>query len=245
MSEIIKTEAVVLSKMDYRDTSKIATFFTLEHGKMTGIIKGARSSKSGIGKMVDSFNHINLVIYKKSTRDLQYITQADFISFYPSIKSDLEKLKYSSAVLELVQALTVEEEAHPRLFRGIIKILGLFENSSEPPAFLLIKFILFFLKEIGYEFPLKNCSSCRREINPQRNIYFSYGSGIVCEDCRNGMQDAFLFSKELFNFFICLRNNKSNTDADLKMADKALFILERFLKHHIPLFRGIKSIHLY
>ena len=46
MSEILKTEAVVLSKMNYSDTSIIASLFTEESGKISAIIKGARTAKS-------------------------------------------------------------------------------------------------------------------------------------------------------------------------------------------------------
>ena len=44
MSEIIKTEAMVLTKMDYGDTSKIVSLYTKDFGKLSAIIKGGRSS---------------------------------------------------------------------------------------------------------------------------------------------------------------------------------------------------------
>ena len=55
MSEIIKTEAVVLSKMNYGDSSNIASLFTEDLGKISVIIKGARTVKSKYGKMLKSY----------------------------------------------------------------------------------------------------------------------------------------------------------------------------------------------
>ena len=62
MSEIIKTEAVVLSKMDYRDSSNIALLFTEDLGKVSVIVKGARSDKSKYGRIVDPLNYLSIVI---------------------------------------------------------------------------------------------------------------------------------------------------------------------------------------
>ena len=42
MSEIIKTEAIVLNKINYGDTSMIASFFTKDYGRLSGILKGGR-----------------------------------------------------------------------------------------------------------------------------------------------------------------------------------------------------------
>ena len=52
MSEIIKTEAVVLSKLNYGDSSSIASLFTEDFGKLSVIVKGARSPKSKYGKLL-------------------------------------------------------------------------------------------------------------------------------------------------------------------------------------------------
>ena len=244
MSEIIKTEAVVLSKMDYGDTSKIATLYTNEFGKISAIIKGARSSKSKVGLQVDLFNHIQIVLYKKDTRELQILTQADIISHFPAIKSDLSKLKYSTAVLELINSLTLEGEVNTRLFRGLVRILSLFNSSEEPPNVLLTRFMIFFMKEIGYELQFENCSFCEKSLLKEDKIFFSVEKGLLCKSCKDHYIGAYSISQELFNFLVCLTMKKSKL-MNFKEVDSAIFFLEKFLKYHIPEFKGIKSIYLY
>ncbi|HSP87123.1 MAG TPA: DNA repair protein RecO, partial [Ignavibacteriaceae bacterium] len=68
MSEIIKTEAVVLSKMDYRDSSNILSLYTKDFGKLSVIHKGARSPKSKKGFIAEPLNHLHIIIYKKDSR---------------------------------------------------------------------------------------------------------------------------------------------------------------------------------
>ena len=46
------THAVVLNSVDYAESDRILTFFTREHGKLSGIAKGARRSKKRfVGKL--------------------------------------------------------------------------------------------------------------------------------------------------------------------------------------------------
>ena len=39
---IVQTEGIVLKSFDFRETSRIATFFTKDHGKVKGVLKGIR-----------------------------------------------------------------------------------------------------------------------------------------------------------------------------------------------------------
>ncbi len=107
MSDIIKTEAVVLSKINYGDTSSIVSLYTESDGKLSAIVKGGRGPKSKIGKIIDPLNHLQVIIYKKTTRDVQILSDANLISHFVNIKEDLDATKYSFAIIELVKNLTV------------------------------------------------------------------------------------------------------------------------------------------
>lgn len=245
MPEIIKTEAVVLSKMNYGDTSKIAVFYSKDYGKFSAIIKGARKSK--IGLIIDPLNYVQVIIYRKESRDLQYVSQADLVMHYKGIKDDLNKIKYASAVLELIQYLIPENESNEKIFRGVIRILKLFETSNEQPAILLLKFILFILKETGFDLQIDKCSICQKVFLPGERIFYNFDKGFFCDLCRNQQElpALFVFEPELFNLFLCLRNIKVDKGYGSKEIDKALYFLEKYLNYHIPEFKCIKSIHLF
>ncbi len=245
MSEIIKTEAVVLSKLNYGDSSSIAALYTKEYGKLSVIIKGARSSKSKIGTLVDPLNHIGIVIYKKDTRDLQILSSADIINHFPKLKEDLESLKFAYAVLELVKNLTVEHEHNLRLFRGIVRILNLLNASKENPKILFLRFFMFFLTELGYEVQLDNCFSCGKSNLKGSKLSYNFENGIFCEDCKQNIIESYSFSAELFDLLICLKHFESIGNAGNALLDKAINFLEKYLKYHVPDFKGISSIQLF
>lgn len=123
MSEIIKTDAVVLSKLSYGDTSSIVTLYTETDGKLSAIVKGGRSSKSKIGKIIDPINYLQIIIYKKNTRDIQILSDANLISHFINLKEDLNSAKYGFAVIELIKNLTVEHEVNQKLFKRVSKDL--------------------------------------------------------------------------------------------------------------------------
>ncbi|MEG8947449.1 DNA repair protein RecO [Rosettibacter firmus] len=244
MSEIIKTRAIVLRKLDYGDTSKIAQFYTEDFGKISAIIKGGRTPKSKIGLIVDTFNLLQIIIYRKETRDVQIISDAELLQYYSNIKEDFERLKYASAVIELLLNLTIENDHNQRLFNGTERILELLNTPDKNPKFYFAKYFLFFIKEIGYEFPVNRCSLCKKELINGMQVYYNYDNGILCSECSKDRLIHFEFTKELFKLLKCLNtkiNNIQYTEDDL---NKIIQLLEKFIKYHIQEFKGLKSLEL-
>jgi DNA repair protein RecO (recombination protein O) len=243
MSEIIKTEAVVLSKMDYRDSSNILSFYTKDFGRLSVIHKGARSPKSKKGFIAEPLNHLHIIIYKKDSRELQLLSSADLISHFPHVKEDLDKLKYSFAILELIKKLTPEDETNTKLFNGLTRILFLLDSSYENPKITFGRFFIFFLKEIGYEIQLNKCLSCQTNLMNGDSIGYNFELGAFCSRCLSNFRIDFKISPELFNYLICLKQNKSAEIYKNFTADRAIIFMERHLKFHIPDFKGIISFH--
>lgn len=244
MSEIIKTEAIVLSKLNYGDTSLIISLFSESHGKLSAIIKGGRNPKSKMGSIADPLNHLEIIFYKKDTREIQFVSNAALISNHTKIKENLEKSSYSLAIIELIKKLTVDNETNVKLFKGVIKIFKLIEDEKEIPGILFGRFFIFFLSELGYELPTENCAICENKLNKAR-ITVSYEQGFLCSDCSNEPNTNFLANAELLNYFFCLKNNISDKNMSLDLVNKANLFLERYTKSHIPDFAGIKSLKLF
>ena len=59
------TEAVVLSSMDFGESDKIITFYTISFGKLKGIAKGAKRSKKRFGINLEPFSLVRLHFFEK------------------------------------------------------------------------------------------------------------------------------------------------------------------------------------
>jgi len=244
MSEIIKTEAVVLSKMNYGDSSNIASLFTEDLGKISVIIKGARSVKSKYGKMVDPLNYLLVVLYKKESREVQLLSGADIIEHFPDVKSDLNKLSYAYGVLELVKNLLAEHEVNKKMFRGVIKILMRLNSGGEQPGITFSRFLFFFLKETGYEIQIDACAICgKRKFS--EDIYYHRDKGVICGVCKRSVVDIYDINAELLMYLNCLKSNESASNFSNLIVQKALLFMEVHLKYHVPDFKGISSLKLF
>jgi len=74
---------VVLSKLDYGDSSVIVSLYTKENGKLSAILKGGRNPKSKLSLIVDPLNYLEVILYNKSSRDVQILTEADIKGHFP------------------------------------------------------------------------------------------------------------------------------------------------------------------
>jgi len=245
MSDIIKTEAVVLHKIKYGDTSIIVTLFTKDYGKMSAIVKGGRNPKSKLGLIVDTFNHLQIVFYKKDSREIQLISSADIISHFPNIKTDLDYQRYAQAVLELVKNLNVEHEVNHKLFNGLVRIFTLMDESKESAVILFARFFMFFLSELGYQLQLEKCSGCGKKELSKSELSYNYELGIFCCDCQLNIVESFHINAELFTVLLCLRYNKKVPESVVNLVEKAITFMERHLKNHVPDFKGIQSLGMF
>jgi DNA repair protein RecO (recombination protein O) len=244
MSEIVKTEAVVLSKINYGDTSLIISVYTEMFGKISVIIKGGRNPKSRFGMIADTLNHVQLVIYKKDNRELQLLSNIDLLSHYPRIREDIGKTQYALAITELVKKLTVENESNKKLFKGLIKILLLIDSGKEHPGILHGRFYLFFLSELGYALQVTKCGICANEIG-KRSGGFSQETGFVCVNCCESHPGLNFISAELLHYFFCLINNLTVSNISIDLMKQAFIFLEQYTKHHIPDFSGTQTLNFF
>ncbi len=244
MSELIKTEAIVLRKLDFGDSSRIVHFFTFDYGKMSAIIKGARSPKSRTGAALDTFNYVQIVLYKKENRDIQLVREIDLLNHFSLVKEELDRMQYAQAIVELLSGLTAENEAHTKLFTGTIKALELLNSRASDPKYIFIKYFIFFIKEIGYAIHYDNCSVCGKNLSAEQDLAFNYDSGFVCPECRQDRLVHTEINKELFKLFICLNQKKNDIKYLSRDLDRILQMMTKFLKYNLTEFKGLKSLEL-
>lgn len=244
MAEIIKDEAIILRKTKFSNSSLILLLYSKKNGKISVIVKGARSSKSKIGSKIDILNHVEVVFYNKMERDIQLATEINLIDHYPKIKESLDKIKYASSVCELLMKLIPEHEANERIFKGSVKIMNLFNKPENNDSLLFARYLIFFIKEIGFELSFEYCSSCNKKINENERNAFSYSEGIICSVCNNNKMLTYQLSEELFNLFKCLTKKNNICSFKLENVENIMFIIEKYLMYHNSEFKGLKSLQI-
>ena len=134
---IIRTEAIVLRAMEYRETSQIVTLFTREKGKMAVLAKGARLLKSRFGSSLQPMSYTQVVFYHKPTRGLQTLSESAHVLPFHHISQDLEKISIGLRIVELVYALMEEDEQNPQVFNLLVEVLRRLDQAETHAVNLL------------------------------------------------------------------------------------------------------------
>ena len=221
------------------DLQKIAKLNIIKNNINALVSEGFKVSKRNY------HNHEITEVYNKESRDLQIVTQADLISNYTNIKSDLEKTKYASAIIELVLKFTLENDPHPRLFNGIFKILQKMDSESTTPMLQFVLFYKFFLEEIGYGIDSEQCVECSTELISSAEVNYNHEIGFMCGNCGKDHIVTYKLSSELFNKIICLSQRNKNCSYSEDELKSIITFFEKFLIYHVDEFKGLKSLQMY
>ena len=147
---IIRTDAIVLRAMEYGETSRIATLFTREKGKVAVLAKGARLMKSRFGSTLQPMSYTQVVFYYKPTRGLQTLSESGHVQPFHGISRDLEKISIGLRVVELAYALVHAEEQNPHLFNLLVETLGRLDTTETHTANLLPYFQMRLATALGF-----------------------------------------------------------------------------------------------
>ncbi len=153
---IIHTSAIVLKSFPYGDTSLIARCFSKDQGKISLIIKGARTKKSSKTAYFEPLSHIDIIYHHKPNRELQMVSKVSFINYWSNILSDLRAVTLSVAILELTDKTLSFEDPHPKLFSTLKNVLQAFNERSSDPNLLFWFYECALLSHLGFKPNLNN-----------------------------------------------------------------------------------------
>jgi len=116
---IQKTEAILLRKRDFRETSLILTFFTKDFGKVDGIIKGARGARPRGDANPIFFSLDQIVFYEKKKGGISIISQCETQEVFLNILKEWERASSAYYMLELTDAFTEPEGKTENVFDSL------------------------------------------------------------------------------------------------------------------------------
>src|ERR1700730_16486680 len=174
MSE--KATALVLKPTDRSETSRIATLWTRELGKVRVLAKGGRRLKSNFESALDLLTVCRIVLLRKSSGSLDLLTEAQVTRRFPRLRTDLPALYAAYYVAEMLADLTEDYDPHPPLFDEALATLEDLGESKETLGPRLMRFELILLRELGYKPNLDVCAMCGMSVNENR-LAFSAAAG--------------------------------------------------------------------
>ena len=190
-----KATALVLRTTDWSETSRIATLWTREFGKVRVLAKGGRRLKSNFESALDLLTVCSIVLLRKSSGSLDLLTEAQVVERFPQLRLDLQALYAGYYVAELLADWTEDYDPHPALFDEARETLRALGENKQTTGLRLARFELVLLRELGYSPQWENCASCGAGLDENSLVFSPSAGGMVCSACRQRQREKRPLSK--------------------------------------------------
>ena len=188
-----KANALVLRTTDWSESSRIATLWTREFGKLRVLAKGGRRLKSNFDNALDLLTLCGIVFLRKSSGGLDLLTEAQVVQRFPRLRTDLAALYAAYYVAELLGDGTQDYDPHPLLFDEALDTLRTLGGADEPAAATgarVARFEMVLLRELGYSPVLDHCGGCGGTLQENELAFSCAANGVLCRRCRGGQGDS-------------------------------------------------------
>ena len=106
-------KAIVVRTTDWSETSRIATLWSSEFGRLRVLAKGGRRLKSNFESSIDLLSVIDIVFLRKASGGLDLLTEARVCERFPRLRGDLPALYGGYYIAELLSDWTEDYDPHP------------------------------------------------------------------------------------------------------------------------------------
>ena len=178
---VICAEGIVTRYANYRESDRILSIFTIEHGRLDAKARGCRKPQSPLLNACQPFVFGQFEIYtgkEKATVNACDVRE----TFYP-IREDYERFSIGSVILRLCHDAAPENEPNEALFSLLYHSLSFLAYGVSNPMDLFCCFLVRYLNTIGYRPSITACAQCGRDIRGDAIVRFSSRGGAVCNAC--------------------------------------------------------------
>jgi DNA repair protein RecO (recombination protein O) len=243
---IVQTDALVLRSYRLGETSLIVHLFTGDHGLLRCVAKGARGPKSRFGASLEPGVRINAVVYRKLSRDLQLLSKADIVAYWPSLWEDPERFAHAGAVLEFLDRAAYGEAGDEKLLDLATETLAAMGAASRAALEAILRgFEIQALQHLGLAPELNSCLECRRPLG-RGGLYHPLRGGLLCGAPCGGDGGAFRISERARKTLIGLGEQPAASVAGWVMerypTHEISRSIERFLSAHLERFQGLRAL---
>lgn len=228
------TRAVILKSINYKDSDRLYTVFSEDHGKVTAVAHGVRKITSRRSGGLDSLNFVSLGLSEDS-KGFKSIDEVKTLNSFKHIKANLSISLKAYYIGELLYKTTEEGFESEKLFELLVIFLKALNTNPAAGDLLVSYFEANFLEIMGYGLSFKKCSVCGKPVNETwGKYYFSLDTGnLTCDSCASY---GFEVSLEALKTIVKMLGNKIPATS----GEAATREVSELLKSHIQSTFGVR-----
>ena len=214
-----RIEAIILKNTPYKENDVIAHIYSLEYGKISVMVKGARklTSKTASGCSPITNSYLDIILKK----GISTLIRSEVSQYYRQIKENIDSEIIANVILEYYYRYVEENQPSLEQFQFLKTSLEALNNGNSVLGVYLF-FLSHVLKHEGVELEVNKCIHC----DDKKVVSISLNGGFVCYEHRGSLP---LMEVQVLKAFRHL-NKLSINDIDKFHYDDV------FLKELIPFF---------
>lgn len=226
-----KVKGIVISDVNYGESSKILNVLTKEYGLIGIISKGCRSLKSKLRSVSMKFTYGYFYINYKE-KGISTLIEVDVINEFKNIKTNLTKIGFSSYLIDFAKQVYLED-GNEKIFDILEAALIKIDEGFEPGIITNIV-ELKYLSFLGVSPVLDKCAICG-----SKNDIITTNSdcgGYVCQKCHTNEYITDEKTNKLLRMFDFVDISKIK---ELNILDKNKQEIDRFLENYYLRYTGL------
>ena len=228
---IKKIEGIILSEIDYKESSKIINVLTKEYGIIGLIARGTKQIKSKLSgvtsKLTYGYFHVN---YKEN--GLSNLIEVDVIDRFKSIRKSIDLMSYSLYLLELAEKV-YKHDNDETIYDMLIASLKKIDEGYDYKVITII-FELKMLDYLAIRPVIDECVNCGNKLDIV--TISSYRGGYLCKNCAKGEVITNIKTVKLLRMFFYVDISKITK---LEVSDNIKEELSKFIYDYYDRYSGL------
>ncbi len=160
-------QGFLVNKSRYSENSIIAELYTLDKGKVSGIIFGGTSKK--IKNYLQVGNRLHVNYSSKNDNRMGYFKIEILNAYSPFYFDHKQKLSCITSAMNLIKILTAEAQANKKVYFLIEELFNLLNDQNWLKKYIFWELKL--LKLLGYDLELENL--VEKNLEDNKTVYFA------------------------------------------------------------------------
>lgn len=173
-----KIEGIIVSTVDYKESSKIVNILSKEEGIIGVLAKGSKNPKNKLSSTTNVLCYGTFYLNYQEGK-MSFLREVDIENSFKGIRRDIIKLNYSLFLLELMSQVyrhDQNQKVYELLIQGLYKI-----NEGYDPQVITSIIELKSLVNLGIKPAIDRCVNCQ---NTHDIVTISsYKGGFLCKNC--------------------------------------------------------------
>jgi DNA repair protein RecO (recombination protein O) len=174
--------ALVLSTTLLNEQDKLVYLLTSSRGLLKAVAPGAAKMKNRFGSLLELFTAGDFIYYWNEEKELATISKGEIKQSFFAVVTAAENIFYFYLIAEIVLKFIPLNQRNNLIYKLLLAILRGRENKLAMD-WLLLYFLVWFLRSEGLLFNPGRCASCSTEGLTRAWVRNDY-RGLLCSNCK-------------------------------------------------------------